>query len=65
MYADTTGAAQGSNAWISVVIESLGNQAKTLDPASPLYQAIQGYIQSLKNIPTYVETTFGKLQGSA
>lgn len=58
-YADTTGAAQGSNAWISAVIESLGNQAKTLDPASPLYQAIQGYIQSLKNIPTYVETTFG------
>lgn len=58
-FADTTGAAQGTNAWISAVITSLQNQAKTLDPSSELYQAIQGYIDQLKNIPTYVETSFG------
>lgn len=58
-YADTTGAAQGTNAWISAVIASLGQQAAALDPSSLLYQAIQGYIAQLKNIPTYVETTFG------
>ena len=58
-FANTTGAAQGTNAWISAVITSLQNQAKTIDPSSELYRAIQGYIEQLESIPTYVETSFG------
>ena len=40
------------------MITSLQNQAATLDPKSPLYQAIQGYIAQLLAIPTRIETDF-------
>ncbi len=57
-YANTTGAAQGSNEWINKVIESLYNQAVALDPNSPLRQVLVGYISQLQSVPKTVSTTF-------
>ena len=55
--ADTGGAAQGSQGYIDAMVQSLYSQLAALDPASPLYQAVQGYIAALNSIPARVATT--------
>ena len=57
-FASASGQAEGTTGYIDAMITSLQNQAATLDPKSPLYQAIQGYIAQLLAIPTRIETDF-------
>lgn len=57
-YADTSGAAKDSKGYIDDMVLSLENQRAALDPSSPLYQVISGYIDQLKNIPKLVSTAF-------
>lgn len=57
-YADASGEAENTDGYVKAMIDSLVNQAITLDPSSPLRQAIQGYIDQLRNIPGVVSTEF-------
>jgi len=57
-YADTSGAAAGTKGYIDSMIVSLENQRAALDPSSPLYGVITGYIGQLKSIPATVSTAF-------
>ena len=55
-YANSRGDVAGSTTQVNDMINSLTIQAATLDPKSPLYIALQGYILKLKDIPANIDT---------
>jgi hypothetical protein len=55
-YAESKGAATGSQEAIDGMIESLYTQMSTLDPNSPLRLELLAYIEELGRIPTDIET---------
>lgn len=63
-FAGASGQAEGTEGYIRALIQSLTDQASSLDPNSPLRIALQGYIGQLKQIPTTVETNF-KIKGDS
>lgn len=57
-YATVSGEVEGTQGYIDAMNESLYNQASTLDPSSPVFRAVTGYIAELGKIPRNVTTRF-------
>ncbi len=58
-YAESEGAAKGSDEQVRLMTASLQMQAGALEPGSPVRNALGGYITELGDIPDEILTTFG------